>query len=313
VQVVTGAAGFIGSHLVERLLAEGRDVVGIDSFDDYYGRPVKEKNLENARRHPHFRWVEGDLNAIALSDVLHEGDLLYHLAGQPGVRGSWGAQFDRYLQNNVLATQRVMEAAARAHVGRVVFGSSSSVYGNLSVQPTDEQALPHPISPYGVTKLAAEHLVHLYGQVRGISTVALRFFTVFGPRQRPDMAFHRFLRAIEEGSTISLYGQGQWRRDFTYVDDIVDGIVSAGERGADGASYNLGGGSPATLIEVVALLEKVTGRSAQVQFAENPGGEPSSTWADCRSAERALSFRPKVHLAEGLRRQWEWQRGGTTR
>ena len=306
--VVTGAAGFIGSHLVERLLSSDQPVVGLDSFDDYYPRELKEGNLAEARRDPRFRFLEADLTDCDLATVLHEGDTVIHLAGQPGVRGSWGPQFDRYVRNNLLATQRLLEAAVKARVGRVVYGGSSSVYGQQSTQPTDETALPRPMSPYGVTKLAAEHLVHLYGALHQFPTVALRFFTVYGPRQRPDMAFPKFFQAIHRGEPISLYGEGRWSRDFTYVDDIVGGIVAAASRAAPGGTYNLAGGAPTGLIEVVQEMSKVVGREPQIRFASDPGGEPSSTWADCRRAEEVLGYRPVIGLREGLQRQWEWQR-----
>ena len=316
-QVVTGAAGFIGSHLVDRLLSTGEEVVGIDSFDDYYDRAAKERNLQTALSHPSFRFIHADLTELDLSNVLTSGDVIFHLAGQPGVSASWGTQFDRYVRNNVLATQCLLEASVRAGVRRVVYGSSSSVYGDQLEQPTSERALPKPVSPYGVTKLAAEHLVQLYGGMYRLSTVALRFFTVYGPRQRPDMAFHRFFAAIANGEPIRLNGQGRWRRDFTFVDDIVDGVVAAAVRGPPGSTFNLGGGTPSILLDAVDEMARIAGQQAQVTLVSGPGGEPTSTFADCRRAREELDFHPKVPLADGLRRQWEWQRplirGATSR
>lgn len=315
--VVTGAAGFIGSHLTERLLASGRTVTGIDSFDHYYARAVKEANLASVRGRAGFTFVEGDLLEVDLPRVLEGADRVFHLASRPGVRGGWGPEFDQYVRNNVFATHRVLEACAQSRVRRVVYGSSSSIYGNQPEGPTSESALPRPISPYAVTKLTAEHLVYLFHQERSLDTVALRFFTVYGPRQRPDMAFHKFIRAIRSGSPITLYGGGNWRRDFTFIDDIVDGIVAAAERAEPGATLNLGRGAPCTLWEAVRALEGIVGHPIEVHLGEAPGGEPSSTWADTRRAAEQLGYQPRVSLPEGLRRQWEWfmdegRRGSTS-
>lgn len=311
--VVTGAAGFIGSHLTERLLADGREVLAIDSFDDYYERSAKESNLAGAVRHPNFTFLEGDLLDLDLDRLLGGAERVIHLAGLPGVRGSWGNQFERYVRHNVLATQRLLEAVARSNVERFVYGGSSSAYGDQAVQPTSENAVPAPLSPYGVTKLAGEHLTRLYGHEHGVPTVALRFFTVYGPRQRPDMAFHRFIRAVQDHQPITLFGGGRWRRDFTFVGDIVDGIVAASERGRPGETYNLGFGAPVELREVVRILERVSGMPVDVQLGESSGGEPSSTWSDCRKASDELGYHPTVSLTEGLQHQWDWQVGPVRR
>jgi nucleoside-diphosphate-sugar epimerase len=305
--VVTGAAGFVGSHLVLRLLADGRPVVGVDSFDDYYNRAAKEGNLAEARRNPNFRLVERDLIGFDLSTVLEPGGRIFHLAAQPGVRGSWGVNFDRYLRNNVLATQRLLEAAVKIHSGRVVYASSSSIYGEQPTGPTPETATPNPVSPYGMTKLAGEHLGRLYAHAHGLSVVSLRFFTVYGPGQRPDMAFHRFIEATRAGEPVTLYGDGRQTRDFTFVDDIVEGVLAAGRtKGVDGA-FNLGGGTPAPLTEVFRILGEIAGHPIETRAGEAPPGDPRATWADTRRARELLGFRPKVDLAEGLRRQWDWQ------
>jgi nucleoside-diphosphate-sugar epimerase len=310
--VVTGAAGFVGSHLVERLLAQGHPVVGIDCFDDYYGRPAKERNLAKARGDPNFRLVEQDLLTLDLSAVLESGCRIFHLAAQPGVRGSWGAHFERYLRNNVLATQRLLEAAVRTRPLRVVYASSSSIYGEQPAGPTPENATPNPVSPYGMTKLAGEHLARLYSMAHGFPVVSLRFFTVYGPGQRPDMAFHRFIEAVRAGTPVTLFGDGRQTRDFTFVDDIVDGIVSAGEtEGIDGA-FNLGGGTPAPLTEVLRILEEIVGRPIETQTGTAPPGDPRATWADTRRARDLLRYRPRISLADGLRRQWEWQTRSAT-
>ncbi len=305
--VVTGAAGFIGSRLVRRLLAEGQSVVGIDSFDDYYARAAKERNLTEVRRNPNFRLVERDLLGFDPSTVWEPGCRIFHLAAQPGVRGSWGAHFERYLRNNVLVTQRLLEASVRVRPTRFVYASSSSIYGEQPAGPTPETATPNPISPYGVTKLAGEHLVGLYARAHDLSAASLRFFTVYGPGQRPDMAFHRFIEAVRLGKAITLYGDGRQTRDFTFVDDIVDGVLAAGQtEKADGA-INLGGGTPAGLSEVLRILGELAGHPVETQSGDAPPGDPRATWADTRRARELLHFQPRVSLADGLRRQWAWQ------
>lgn len=311
--VVTGAAGFVGSRLTLRLLADGKSVVGIDSFDDYYGRPAKERNLAEALKNPHFRFVEQDLLEFDPSTVWEPGCRIFHLAAQPGVRGSWGKHFERYLRNNVLVTQHLLEASVRVRPARFVYASSSSIYGEQPAGPTPESATPNPISPYGMTKLAGEHLVRLYAHAHGLSTVSLRFFTVYGPGQRPDMAFHLFIDAVRSGQPITLYGDGRQTRDFTFVDDIVEGLVAAGAaEGLDGA-INLGGGTPAPLTEVLRILGELSGHPIATRQGEAPPGDPHATWADTQRARALLHYRPRVSLAEGLRRQWEWQSGTPAR
>ena len=261
--VVTGCAGFIGSHLCDRLLADGKVVVGIDSFEDYYPRAQKEANLAVARSDPRFTLCDADILDLAderrtagrsrLEDLLEGADCVYHLAAQAGVRASWGSSFDVYARNNVLATQRLLEACVAAGVPKVIYASSSSIYGDQDVLPLVETARPEPRSPYGVTKLAGEHLCGLYHANRGLDTTALRFFTVYGPRQRPDMAFHKFIRALLEGREIVIYGDGTQTRDFTYIEDIVDGLVRAREA-PGGAVMNLGGGNRVSLSEAIKRL-----------------------------------------------------------
>jgi len=316
--VVTGAAGFIGSHLVERLLADGHEVVGIDSFEDYYPRAYKEANIAPARAVEGFTLLEENLLGMAreagvegsrLDDVVRDADCVFHLAAQAGVRASWGQNFRVYTDNNVLATQMVLESCRRADVPKVVYASSSSVYGDTDQLPMHEDAVCRPVSPYGVTKLAGEQLCRLYWKNHGVPTVSLRFFTVYGPRQRPDMAFHLFARAMQEGRPLEMYGSGAQTRDFTFVDDIVAGIVAASGDGADGAVYNLGGGSRVTLLEAIHTLERVSGLPAQVRGAQVQAGDVKHTWADLSRASEALGYAPKVALEEGLRREEEWLRG----
>ncbi|HEY7413532.1 MAG TPA: NAD-dependent epimerase/dehydratase family protein [Vicinamibacteria bacterium] len=306
--VVTGAAGFIGSHLSERLLAEGHEVVGLDSFVDYYPRACKERNLLAARDHRAFRLVEASLQEADLASLLEGADHVYHLAAQAGVRASWGRDFDVYTGNNVLGTQRLLEAAVAAGRPRVVYASSSSVYGDAPALPFHESARCEPVSPYGVTKLAAEHLATLYQRNHGLPTVSLRYFTVYGPRQRPDMAFHRFLRAFLEGSPVRLYGDGTQTRDFTFIDDIVTATRAAGDRGRPGGVYNVGGGERVSVNDVLRLIEDVTGRRAEVERDPAQKGDMRDTSADTSAAAQDLGFRSTVGLAEGLRREWDWIR-----
>jgi UDP-glucose 4-epimerase len=307
--VVTGAAGFIGSHLAESLLAEGRDVVGVDAFSDYYPRAVKEGNLQAARDHRGFRLVEGRLQDMDLAPVLDGAGEVYHLAAQAGVRASWGRDFAIYTGDNVLATQRLLEAAVAARVPRLVYASSSSVYGDAAALPLRESAACRPVSPYGVTKLAAEHLVGLYHLNHGLPASSLRYFTVYGPRQRPDMAFHRFLKAARDGAPIELYGDGKQTRDFTFVSDIVAATRKAAVSGAPGAVYNVGGGERVALEDVISRIERVTGRRLAVARHSAQKGDMRDTFADTSAAARDLGFRSTVTLDEGLSREWDWIRG----
>lgn len=310
--LVTGAAGFIGSQLVERLLADGYAVVGVDDFDGYYSGAAKRRNLAAALGNRRFRFLRRDLMRLDARPLLRPGTVVFHLAGQPGVRPSWGQQFDRYVRNNVLATQRLLESARRSRIPRFVYASSSSVYGAQPDRPLGETTLPQPISPYGVTKLAAEHLCRVYRRAYDVSTVSLRFFTVYGSRQRPDMAFHRFFEAARSGRPISVLGDGRQRRDFTHVSDIVDGLVAAAAEEVPGEVYNLGGGSPVRLSQAVRLVEEVSGHPLAQRRLDRAAGDPSSTWADTARARSDLDFHPKMALRDGLAEQWAWHdRGGT--
>jgi len=307
--VVTGAAGFIGSHLSESLLADGHEVTGIDAFTDYYERPVKERNLQACRDHQRFRLVEGRLQDMDLRKVLDGAQRVFHLAAQAGVRASWGREFAHYTEHNVLATQRLLEAARLSGGTRVVYASSSSVYGDAASLPLGEDAACHPVSPYGVTKLAAEHLGRLYERNFGLPVVSLRYFTVYGPRQRADMAFHRFLKAARDGAEIHLYGDGTQTRDFTFVSDIVAATRAAADSGRPGGVYNVGGGERVALNDVLDRIEHVTGRRLTVVREEVQKGDMRDTFADTSAARRDLGFRSTVPLGEGLEREWQWIRG----
>ena len=306
--VVTGAAGFIGSHLSERLLAAGHEVVGIDCFTDYYERSRKEQNLETSRSSDRFRFAAADLVDADLAPLLDGAAVVYHLAGQPGVRPSWGSQFDRYVRDNVIATQRLLEALKEAPIKRFVFAGSSSVYGDAERFPTKETALPRPVSPYGVTKLAAEHLTHLYTRNFGIPAVSVRYFTVYGPRQRPDMAFSRFMQAMTDGADIEVFGDGEQTREFTYVSDAVDGTIKASTADVIGQIFNLGGGSRVTVNKVLATLEEISGLSVRRQNLPAARGDPRHTGASINLARERLGWEPRVSLREGLAQQWEWFR-----
>jgi UDP-glucuronate 4-epimerase len=291
---VTGAAGFIGSHLSEALVARGDDVVGIDCFTDYYDPALK---AENARGREILRLdlAEDELDLAGLDGV-------FHLAGQPGVR-SFGDVFPLYLRRNVLASQRVFEAAARDGV-RVVFASSSSIYGAAERYPTPEEMTPRPLSPYGITKLACEHLAEAYRRDFGLDCVVLRYFNAFGPRQRPDMAFTRIALALAEGGRFELFGDGDQSRGWTYVTDIVAGTIAAMLAG-DG-TYNVGGALEASMNETIALFERISGRSLEVSRSGPVPGDQRRTNADTSRIRAELGWEPRVSLAEGIHSQWEW-------
>ena len=294
--VVTGAAGFIGSHLGEALVGRGDEVIGVDSFTDYYDPAEKERNAADL-----------EVLRIDLADEsldLDGVDGVFHLAGQPGVR-SFGEAFPLYLRRNVLATQRVFESAAQAGV-RVVFASSSSVYGEAERYPTPEDAQPKPISPYGITKLACEELARAYAASFDLDAVSLRYFTVYGPRQRPDMFFRRVCDVLAAGGTFEIYGAGEQSRSFTEVADVVEATIAAMDRAPAGGLYNVGGGEEASMLEAIALLEEISGRSLEVRHVDRARGDVRRTKADVSHIRAALGWEPQVPLADGLARMWAW-------
>jgi UDP-glucuronate 4-epimerase len=300
--LVTGCAGFVGSHVVENLLGRGHVVLGVDAFTDYYKREVKESNIQSAQKDAAFSIVEADLAADSIAPLLDGIEGVFHLAAQPGVRGSWGDTFAVYLRDNVLATQRLFEAAARSGV-RIVFASTSSVYGNAESYPTHEEMLPRPVSPYGVTKLACESLARTYAECFGLEAIVLRYFTVYGPRQRPDMAFARIISALLGETPFPVYGTGDQSRDFTYVGDAAEATVAVMEEGHAGTTYNVGGGSETTLREVIALVERLAGTPLAVRYEPAAAGDVRRTAADTTRIRSELGWRPQTSLADGLEEQ----------
>jgi len=307
--LVTGAAGFIGSYLSEYLIKKGLRVVGIDSFVDYYARSIKESNIADMTKDEQFEFIEGSLLEVDLSKLLDGVDVVFHQAAQAGVRASWGQSFKIYTDNNILATQVLLEACKESPVKKFVYASSSSVYGDTRDLPMRESSLPYPVSPYGVSKLAAEHLCCLYHRNFGIPTVSLRYFTVYGARQRPDMAFHRFFRWALEGNALEVYGDGQQSRDFTHVDDIVEANWLALEKGLPGEVFNIGGGSCVTLNEVIQMIKAVVGQELEVHYKSVQKGDVRHTFADMSKARGKLGYQPKVSIQEGLEREYEWMKG----
>jgi len=304
--LVTGAAGFIGSHLSAALLDRGASVVGLDCFTDYYPRATKEKNLEENTLREKFRFVENSIADADLPALLDGVTHVFHLAAQAGVRKSWGTDFKTYTVNNIEATQILLEACAGRALERFVYASSSSVYGDAAAIPMREDALPQPLSPYGVTKLAAEHLCMLYHVNHSVPACAMRYFTVYGPRQRPDMAFHRFIKAALRDEPISLYGDGTQTRDFTFVSDAVAATIAAAERGRPGRAYNVGGGSRVSMNDVLHIIQRIAGHPLRIAREAVQKGDIRDTYADTTRARDDLGFRPTVSLEEGIQAEYRW-------
>jgi nucleoside-diphosphate-sugar epimerase len=303
--LVTGCAGFIGSTLADRLLAEGYEVVGIDRFSDYYPREIKERNLSGAIGHPRFTLIEED---ILQMEAFPGVDYVFHLAAQAGVRASWGKSFEVYTRDNVQATQHLLECYKNTGIKKFVYSSSSSVYGDVEL-PMREDRPVQPVSPYGVTKLAAEHLCYLYWKNYGVPTVSLRYFTVYGPRQRPDMGINKFVRAVLNGDAITVYGDGTQTRDFTYIDDVVEANVLAATSDVRGEVFNIGGGNRISVSDLIGAIEEVTGKGAIVEHAGEQKGDVKDTWADARKAEELLGWHAGTGIARGLERYVDWIHG----
>lgn len=306
--IVTGAAGFIGSHLAETLLKQGEQVIGIDQFNDYYDPSMKRKNVAILQEHSGFKLIEASIQDLDWHALLNGVDTVYHQAAQAGVRASWGKGFRDYTERNINATQIMLEAAKDAtHLQRFVFASTSSVYGNAETFPTSEAVCPQPVSPYGITKLAAERLCWLYYQNFNVPFTALRYFTVYGPRQRPDMAFHKFFKAILEDKAIDIYGDGQQTRDFTFVHDaIAANLAAATAPDAVGQIFNIGGGSRVVLTEVIDTMEAIAGKPIRRNHIGQAMGDARHTAADVSKAQKLLGYQPQTSLRQGLTHEWEW-------
>jgi nucleoside-diphosphate-sugar epimerase len=304
--LVTGAAGFIGSRLAGSLLQEGHRVIGLDSFTPFYPRWMKERNLAPLSSNGRFEFLPRDLNDLDLTALLRRVEAVFHLAAQAGVRSSWGRKFSDYIRNNIQNTQSLLEAAKDSGPPKFIFASSSSVYGMTSDLPMKETSPLLPLSPYGVTKQAAEQLCTLYNKNFGLPTVSLRFFTVFGPGQRPDMAFHKFLKAVLEGGEITVYGDGRQTRDFTFVDDVVEACLAALEKGRWGEVYNIGGGHRQRLEDIFPVLEDICRKPVRRRTAERQSGDVPDTLADIQKARGDLGYAPRTGLREGLSQEWAW-------
>ncbi len=305
--LVTGAAGFIGSHLCERLVSDGWSVTGIDSFTDYYDPRRKRENISGLSGSKEFTLVEEDLNSCSLASHLDGASCVFHLAAQAGVRRSWGEEFSHYIDSNILATQRLLESMKGTGIP-IIYSSSSSVYGDTRDLPMREDHVTSPVSPYGATKLSAEHLCELYRVNFGVRYVALRYFTVYGPRQRPDMAFSRFITAALGDGEIEVYGDGKQTRDFTFVLDAVEANMRASSYGGEEKIFNIGGGSRSSVLDVIEIISRETGGDPPVRFMEKARGDVADTWADTSKAAAELGFAPTIGLEEGLVREIEWYR-----
>ncbi len=306
--LVTGVAGFIGSHIAEELLRSGYQVTGIDSFTDYYDVRLKEDNIEHCNADEAFNFVAGSLNDVDLDALLDGVDYVFHEAAQAGVRASWGERFEDYIDCNIRATQRLCEAAKNKPIKKFVYASSSSVYGDTTDLPMKEDAVVRPVSPYGVTKLDAENMCLLYRKNYGLPAVCLRYFTVYGPRQRPDMAFHKFFKGAMMARPVAIFGNGEQTRDFTFVSDIVAANLKAATYTGDETIFNIGGGSRISVNRVLDIIGKYADGDFDVQYQEMEKGDVKHTYADTSRARRELGFEPRFSLEEGLDREAAWIR-----
>ncbi|OIJ10380.1 UDP-glucose 4-epimerase [Anaerobacillus alkalilacustris] len=304
--LVTGAAGFIGSHLCERLLAEEQhQVIGIDGFINPLLRSIKQRNLTTLLQHPRFTFINENLLTIDWKKILINVDVIYHLAAMPGVRSSWGKDFDPYVINNINVTQRLLEACRNSPIKKLIYISTSSIYGEVNGKVTEDRT-PSPLSPYGVTKLTGEYLCKVYQKTDNIPITILRYFTVYGPRQRGDMAFHRFILHKLQNQPIPIYGNGKQTRDFTYVSDCVEATAAVlHANNVIGETINIGGKERASILDIISIIEDILGETVEVEFKEKPRGEPMHTWADVTKAEKLLHYKPKISLEIGLKHELE--------
>jgi UDP-glucose 4-epimerase len=305
--LITGVAGFIGSSLAEKLLKDNFKVIGIDSFTNYYSTRIKEKNIENCLKHPNFSLIHQDLDTLDLSVSIEKAEYFFHLSAQPGVRASWGKEFTTYVKNNISVTQKILESLKNStRLKKFVFASSSSVYGNQSSIMNEDTSLTRPASPYGVTKLAAENLVNLYFKNYGVPTISLRYFSVYGPRQRPDMAFTRFFHSIIKDNKLIIFGNGEQTRDFTYVDDIVDATINAATSNYVGEILNFGGGSVFSLIQIIEFMKEITEKELEIDFKTEQKGDVKHTSADISKSEKLINYKSNTDIKYGLTQQYEY-------
>lgn len=306
--LVTGACGFIGSNLCQSLLEDGHTVTGVDAFTENYSETIKRSNQAALMKFANFELFECDLLNTELIPMLDRKDIVFHLAGQPSVHNSWGDDFQTYSNRNIVLTQKLLRAAVEVQTPKIINSSSSSIYGRVQSTPTIEQDEKRPISPYGVTKLAAENLVTLFGSEFGLNTVSLRYFTVYGPRQRPDMAFNKLINAGRTGGRFPLHGDGSQIRDFTFVDDVVEANkLAAFSEVSPGSVFNIGGGSPVSMNKVIAILEEIMNLRINIEAAPLGPGNPMVTTADCSAVEKAIGWKSKVDIYNGLKAQVDWQ------
>ncbi len=304
--LVTGAAGFVGGRLCAKLLEQGHRVTGVDNFSDYYSPELKIQTA-NQLRSAGVTFIDGDLNEMDLSDLV-DTEVIYHQAGQPGVRNSWGSDFGPYIVSNISSTQKLLEAVlGNNRETKLVYASSSSIYGSAETYPTTEKTVPKPKSPYGVTKLAAEHLCSLYAENHNLNTISLRYFTVYGPRQRPDMAFNKFAKAIHSGEKIKVFGDGKQVRDFTYIDDIVQANILAGTKSfRPGSVYNVSGGGQHSVLEIIAKLSEISGTNVRYEIYPEIKGDVNRTCGENAEFRGSFDWNPRTPITEGLKAEFEW-------
>ena len=304
--IVTGAAGFIGSTLSEKLIKQGFYVIGIDSLNSNYPIKLKKNNLTALLNNKNFEFINKNITSIEFGNKYSDIEAVFHQAATAGVRSSWGTNFKEYTENNILATQHLLESFKSSKLKKFIFASSSSVYGNSDEMPLTISTLTKPVSPYGVTKLAAENLINSYYENYGLPTVSLRYFTVYGPRQRPDMAFHIFLRSAITNNKIDIYGNGEQIRDFTYIDDVVNANMLSLEFGVSGNIYNIGGGSNISINETLRLIESITNKSLKISYKDTQKGDVRQTQADISESKIQLKYEPGYDIMTGLENEYEW-------
>lgn len=305
--LITGVAGFIGSSLAEKLLKDNFKVIGIDSFTNYYSPHIKEKNIENCLKHSNFSFIHQDLDTLDLSTIFENTEYVFHLSAQPGARASWGKEFTTYVKNNISVTQKILESLKNnTTLKKFIFASSSSVYGNQSSIMNEDTSLTKPVSPYGVTKLASENLVNLYFKNYEIPIISLRYFTAYGPKQRPDMAFTRFFHSIIKDKKLIIFGNGEQTRDFTYVDDVVKATMNAAASDHVGEILNIGGGSVFSLMQITEFMKEITGKELEIDFKKEQKGDVKHTSADISKSENLINYKSNTDIKYGLTQQYEY-------